>query len=267
MTESLPEPLTPARIAVPKKTRFEVFKRDKFSCQYCGAKAPDVLLHVDHVVPVADGGGNDLLNLVTACAGCNSGKGARRLDDRSEMTKQHAQLAELEERRAQIEMMVQWRDELSRLDDTAVEIICNRIGERTGWFPNDKGIADVRGWLRRMPFDDVIAGIDTSFDTYGVMDGPRMTEKSWNLAFRKVAGVIGIQQQAKDKPWLPRLFYIQGILRNRCRNRWMKCVDALEEMVTEGVPVHILDSLSRGANSWDEFAQAVDRYIADQRSC
>ena len=31
-----------------KKIRFEVFKRDAFTCQYCGQMAPDVLLEVDH---------------------------------------------------------------------------------------------------------------------------------------------------------------------------------------------------------------------------
>jgi 5-methylcytosine-specific restriction endonuclease McrA len=35
-----------------KKLRFEVFKRDGFSCQYCGAHPPDVLLEIDHVIPV-----------------------------------------------------------------------------------------------------------------------------------------------------------------------------------------------------------------------
>lgn len=67
------------RKSISKKTRFEVFKRDGFKCQYCGAHPPSVLLHVDHIRPVADGGGNDDENLVTACEPCNLGKGARLL--------------------------------------------------------------------------------------------------------------------------------------------------------------------------------------------
>ncbi len=57
------------------KVRFAVLNRDGFSCRYCGRSAPDVDLHVDHVIPVARGGTNDLDNLVTACADCNLGKG------------------------------------------------------------------------------------------------------------------------------------------------------------------------------------------------
>ncbi len=60
--------------------RFEVFRRDGFRCRYCGATPVDRPLHVDHVIPVSDGGTDDDANLVTACAECNGGKGARRLD-------------------------------------------------------------------------------------------------------------------------------------------------------------------------------------------
>lgn len=67
------------RQAMSKKTRFEVFKRDGFKCQYCGAHPPSVLLEVDHIVAVAAGGKNDMDNLVTACEPCNRGKGARDL--------------------------------------------------------------------------------------------------------------------------------------------------------------------------------------------
>lgn len=65
-----------ARKALSKKTRFEVFKRDGFKCMYCGAHPPSVLLHVDHIDPVALGGKNDMDNLVTSCQPCNQGKSA-----------------------------------------------------------------------------------------------------------------------------------------------------------------------------------------------
>lgn len=68
------------RAALSKRVRFDVFKRDAFTCQYCGAHPPQAILHVDHINPVALGGGNDPDNLVTACAGCNLGKSAKPLD-------------------------------------------------------------------------------------------------------------------------------------------------------------------------------------------
>lgn len=83
------------------KARFEVFKRDQFTCQYCGSHPPGVILHVDHIIAVAGGGGNDPDNLVTSCDRCNLGKGARPLssvpmslaDKAEEAREREAQLA------------------------------------------------------------------------------------------------------------------------------------------------------------------------------
>ena len=69
----------PKRKAISTKTRFEVFKRDGFTCQYCGATPPGVLLQVDHILAVAEGGSHTMDNFVTACQPCNAGKGARNL--------------------------------------------------------------------------------------------------------------------------------------------------------------------------------------------
>lgn len=63
-------------MAVSKKLRFEVFRRDGFACRYCGASAmKGAVLEVDHVVPKTLGGRDEPRNLVTACEPCNSGKG------------------------------------------------------------------------------------------------------------------------------------------------------------------------------------------------
>lgn len=61
-------------MAVTKRTRFEVLRRDGFRCRYCGATPTEGELTVDHVVPVALGGSDAPDNLVAACRACNSGK-------------------------------------------------------------------------------------------------------------------------------------------------------------------------------------------------
>lgn len=57
-----------------KRLRFKVFERDSFTCQYCGKKTPEVILHIDHIYPVSKGGKNEIENLITACRDCNLGK-------------------------------------------------------------------------------------------------------------------------------------------------------------------------------------------------
>jgi 5-methylcytosine-specific restriction endonuclease McrA len=64
-----------ARTPISKTLRFSVFKRDSFTCQYCGKMAPDVILEVDHINPVSKNGSGDILNLITSCYDCNRGKG------------------------------------------------------------------------------------------------------------------------------------------------------------------------------------------------
>lgn len=61
-------------MAVSKRLRYEVLRRDNHTCRYCGAEAPGVKMTVDHVVPQALGGSDDPTNLVAACEPCNSGK-------------------------------------------------------------------------------------------------------------------------------------------------------------------------------------------------
>lgn len=61
-------------MALSVRTRFKVFKRDEFTCQYCGRKSPEVVLEADHIIPVAAGGCDDVVNLTTSCWDCNRGK-------------------------------------------------------------------------------------------------------------------------------------------------------------------------------------------------
>lgn len=65
------------RLPISAATRFKVLSRDAYTCRYCGRRPPTVVLELDHILAVVDGGTDDLDNLVTACSECNTGKGAR----------------------------------------------------------------------------------------------------------------------------------------------------------------------------------------------
>lgn len=72
----------PRRVAF---TRFNLFLRDRFTCQYCDAVLPAKELTFEHVVPRSRGGGTSWENIVAACAPCNLRKA-----DRSEMKPRRA---------------------------------------------------------------------------------------------------------------------------------------------------------------------------------
>lgn len=63
-------------MAVSKHLRYEILRRDNYTCQYCGARGPEAPLTVDHVTPTALGGTDTPGNLATACEPCNTGKAA-----------------------------------------------------------------------------------------------------------------------------------------------------------------------------------------------
>lgn len=88
------------RKSISARVRFEIFKRDGFVCQYCGSHPPKCILHVDHIVPVVEGGGNEDTNLITACSLCNGGKGPVSLTSIPQSLADKA--AEIAEREAQL---------------------------------------------------------------------------------------------------------------------------------------------------------------------
>jgi 5-methylcytosine-specific restriction endonuclease McrA len=58
-----------------KMSRFEIFNRDKYTCQYCGVKTRQLTL--DHVIPRFRGGQHTWENVVSACVACNRHKAGR----------------------------------------------------------------------------------------------------------------------------------------------------------------------------------------------
>ena len=62
------------RSDISNSRRMTVYERDDFKCRYCGRSSPDIVLEIDHILPVSMGGTNDISNLVTVCSQCNNGK-------------------------------------------------------------------------------------------------------------------------------------------------------------------------------------------------
>lgn len=66
------------RKSISKSIRHEVFKRDGFKCVECGATKEDTRLHIDHILPVSQGGSDEMDNLQTLCESCNLSKSNRK---------------------------------------------------------------------------------------------------------------------------------------------------------------------------------------------
>lgn len=154
------------RRPVSKRTRFEVFKRDGFRCAYCGRAPPDVLLHVDHVEAVANGGSNDQTNLVTACSDCNLGKAAVPLTVVAESLERQAE--EAQERAEQIRAYAEAMREARSAQDDTVGIIEEAWYGALSPHPDliyrfpEQRIPSIKRFLSRLPVPDILDAIDVT---------------------------------------------------------------------------------------------------------
>lgn len=138
-------------MAVSKRLRYEILRRDNHACRYCGATAPEVKLTVDHVLPTALGGDNDPTNLVTACAGCNSGKTSSSPDaalvaDVSQDAIRWARAREIAARQMMIDGM-----DLSITADQCLDYWKDAWKSYLGWVPETPADAvySMETWLSR----------------------------------------------------------------------------------------------------------------------
>lgn len=198
------------RKALPKKIRFEVLKRDKFTCQYCGKSAPDVVLEVDHIKPVSKGGNSDIMNLITSCLDCNRGKSNIELSDNSVIKKQQAQLQEIAERKEQLEMMLEWRKSLTNLEDDYVDAVDDIFKSCTEWHMSERGRKQVKKLIRDFSITEVLDATETAIETY--YDG---SLASWIEAFDKISGICYVKRAQQDNPQIYYANYTIKALKNK----------------------------------------------------
>ena len=236
------------RKAISNKVRFEVFKRDGFKCQYCGRSAPDVVLQVDHIIPVCEGGDNDLLNLVTACFDCNNGKRGKMLDDSTVVSKQIKQMQELNDRREQLELIAEWRKGLQDIETQKAYIVINELMHRYGKPPDFKpsvnSVAAALDLVKSNSMEDIFTAIDRSVGKHTVLNVNVFRTIKKNLKFLKIP--VETQQ----------LLYTKGIIRNRLEGQHYSDCEAmsiLSEAFALGTDIKTLQDMAKEVVSWEQF--------------
>ena len=199
---------------ISKKLRFEVFKRDNFTCQYCGRMSPDVILQVDHIKPVKEGGTNDVLNLVTSCVDCNLGKGAKLLSDDSSVKKQQAQLKLLGEKREQLEMVLQWKNELQQMQDKEVNTIVQYVEDKTQILFNPAGKEFIRKIIKKYGFSEAYDSAVIAVSNYFTSPD----SESFNRAVNYIDRICANRLQQKENPMLIHINYIIKVIKNTYPN-------------------------------------------------
>ncbi len=251
------------RQPIPKSIRFEVFKRDKFTCQYCGRKAPDIVLQIDHMTPVSKGGTNDLLNLITSCIDCNLGKSNRTLTDTTIIDRKRSQMEELQERREQIEMMMEWQRGLVELDQYLIEQVAEFWSELAEPYSlTEHGVKSLKKLLRQYNPDAVMEAMRIAAKQYLQYEDGKPTQGSVSEAWSKVGGICKLKKIEQSKPYMRDLFYIRGILRKRLRyvNEWL-CIKLLEEAYQCGADIENIKDHACKVRNWTQWRQDIETFI------
>lgn len=242
-----------ARQAISKETRFEVFKRDSFTCQYCGRASPDVILNIDHIQPVSKDGDNSITNLITACFDCNNGKRDKELRDDSVVKKQKRMLDELQERREQLSMMMDWQRSLNSIEEETIEQAHEYWSELVEMYHlTDSGLVSLKKLIKRFTLVKVLEVMKISVDQYCKRDDEgNYTAESVQKAFEYIGRICAAEQRNAEKPYMRDLYYIRGIIRNRYRYciEW-EALDLLEKAYLNGHDKDELASIAKDCSSW-----------------
>lgn len=142
-------------MTVGKKIRFEVFKRDSFTCGYCGNTPPRIILEVDHINPRKHNGNDDINNLITSCFECNRGKGSIKLS--SVPKKLQENIEELKERQEQYKEYEKQLKKIRRKENIKIgeisEIYSTYYPE---WTFSERFIeTGLRVFLKKLDFDSI----------------------------------------------------------------------------------------------------------------
>lgn len=175
------------RSPISKKLRFDVFKRDGFVCLYCGAHPSEtVLLEVDHIHPVAEGGTDDFENLVTACFDCNRGKGAGLLSDVPQSLKEKAEVTQEREAQLRAYREVMEARRVRREEDvwSVAEIFMSRFGDHE---IARSRLVSIQTFLDRLDLHEVQESMEQASNKFGERE----------RAFRYFCGICWSKIKAK----------------------------------------------------------------------
>lgn len=144
-----------------RRLRFEILKRDGFKCRYCGATPDQRVLHVDHVVPVVEGGDNSPMNLVTACQPCNGGKGPIPLGDQLAPSTPVPSLDDLQEQREQVKAYLKAQRQSDKLHEEVAQHFLELWEEKIG--PMSKEMfGRLRAIIRQDKHEHIIEAIEVT---------------------------------------------------------------------------------------------------------
>jgi len=251
-------------MAISKSLRFEIFKRDKFACQYCGRQTPQVVLEIDHIIPVSEGGTDNPNNLITACLDCNRGKGAvpigidrlkkTRKEEMALIREKHKQIEAyekflLEQKEAEAEVLQELNKHWASLCDNKYEL-------------NESGLESLRNFLKNLVPLEIKEAMSIAANN--------IPTNKIESRFKYFCGICHnmIREKSGDTSW--RTFKeVQRYFLNKPRGSGYHKEDQLREfcrIYPKEILIRAIDiAFSKGrSNYWQAVCEALEEFTGDE---
>lgn len=244
---------------ISSKLRFEVFKRDSFTCQDCGQTLPDVVLYVGYKIAPEDGGKPVLLNLITRCYDCSA--------------KEPTDV--LSRKREQLELIIEWKKSQQHFEEDSTDLVVAYINSKMDKYSlKKKAEKEVSKALKKYGFVAVMECIDTAAEkTINYDDNGFATHESVEDFIANIHKFLFINSLPKS---IQRARYVAGICRNKygpdcwedAKDLMEKYVKALqdhdydEDMIEKDINEEVIPETKR-KDSWDAWSRFISKWISD----
>ena len=175
-------------MALSKKIRFDVFKRDSFTCAYCGKKPPEAVLEADHIEPKSKGGTDILENLITACFDCNRGKSNNELNE----IPKNENFDLLKEKYDQLKEFYNFQKKYSKLKEEILEDVCEYWSElwNGSYSINSQGKLSIKFFLRDFESNAIKEAMDIAVGR---------VRDSAEGSFKYMCGILHARRKERQK--------------------------------------------------------------------
>lgn len=175
--------------------RFEIFKRDNFTCQYCGRKTPEAILELDHIIPKCKGGKNDIQNYITSCFECNRGKAGSPLDKIKTRPELKAEMYLLAEKELQLKEYYNLREEIDKRIQSEMEFLGNQFFESSQYVFAPKLARSIKYFLNIFTKYEISEAIDIAIAKFP--SSFPSSNDGWDR-FRYLCGILHRKKREKE---------------------------------------------------------------------
>lgn len=247
-------------MSVKTSVRFKIFERDNFTCQYCGRKPPEVILHCDHIHPRSKGGQDEELNLITSCRDCNLGKKDKILKN-PQRPDIKLEIENLKEAENQIKEYYKYLKKLSKYkeNDPIIDLICEVWTEQSGNQElTESGKNNLKQILKNNTAEDIIEAIKISW-----LNGKITIDNKWPY----MCGVLkqlklkrNNPEKAKEFEETNRLYYkLVNYWKNQSRGSGYVTDYMLKKWITIYSEDEIKEAMDIANGYWSELKNLLEQ--------